>query len=527
MKKINIGLILIILIAFSNQSCEPEAEVFSEIVPSEFFQNEAQVISAAAAAYTPLYGYWGTHELSDLASDIATVPIRSNNGWDDGGLWPRLIQHEFTPTEQVNEIWNTFSNGVSACNRLIEIFVETQGEDSPIVYELRALRAFYFYGLLSHFKNIPLETRFREADPIPAQVSPQEAFDFIESELLSSIDELTGDKNNTYAKVNRWVGYTILANLYLNSERITGTPRWESAAEAASVVIDGGAYSLEEGYFANFKTRNEGSNENIFVVPYERDLAPGFNVYFQGLHQSANGTFGAAQTPWGGFSAQEDFYNAFEENDKRRRMFIIGQQYTIDAGPNYSDELGFHYQNPKDEFKLTNCVEDWDNYAGEPSLQAQIASECNVIITADYQELGGRFLYKNGGRYGKYQFGLGESGDISVDFPIFRYAHILLMRAEALWRANNNSPEALMLVNQVRDRAGIDAFDNLTEDRLYFALKKELALENHAREITIRFGHWEDDWFLRNGNKEEFRRFYPIPFQQLQSNPNLKQNEGY
>ena len=512
---------------FLIQSCEVEAEVYSEITPDQFFQNDLQIASAASAAYTPLYGYWGLHQLSDLPTDQSTVPIRSNNGWDDGGLWPRLMEHDFNALDFVGGPWGMASGGVSACNRLIEIFTESLGEDAPVVYELRTLRAFYFYLLLSYYGNIPIETSFAEADPAPSQVPPQEAFAFIESELLASVDLLTEDKNSTYAKINKWVGYSILAQLYLNAERITGTPHWQEAADAAEVVINGGAYDLEAGYFANFKAENEGSNENIFVVPYERNVAGGFGLRHEALHQSAGGTFDFSPTPWGGYSIQEDFYNSFEEGDKRRGMFIVGQQYTVAAGPTYSDELGFYYSSPSEDLKLINCIEDWDNYSTSPELQAQIATECNVFITPDYQLLGGRYLYKNGARYGKYEFPIGEAFDISTDFPIYRYAAILLMRAEALWRVNNNDTEALMLVNLIRERAGVDPLAALAEDDLYWEIKKELAMENHAREIIIRFGHWEDDWFLRTGNKEEFRRIYPIPQSQLQSNPNLQQNPGY
>ncbi|MEC7262687.1 MAG: RagB/SusD family nutrient uptake outer membrane protein, partial [Bacteroidota bacterium] len=217
-----------------------EPEVYSEILPEEFFQTDAQIVSAASAAYTPLYGYWGMHTLSDLPTDQSTVPIRSNNGWDDGGVWPRLMEHDFNANENVDGPWNLASSGISACNRLIEIFSnnENVGADAPIISELRTLRAFYYYILLSNFQNIPIETRFAEADPAPAQVSPQESFSFIETELLESIDNLTEDKASSYAKVNRWVGYTILAQLYLNSERITGTPKWQQAADAANVVIN-------------------------------------------------------------------------------------------------------------------------------------------------------------------------------------------------------------------------------------------------------------------------------------------------
>ena len=68
-------------------------------------------------------------------------------------------------------------------------------------------------------------------------------------------------------------------------------------------------------------------------------------------------------------------------------------------------------------------------------------------------------------------------------------------------------------------------------------MKKELVLEGFDREITQRFGHFEDDWFLKGiGNmkgtpsvnkKDITRRIFPIPTYALQANPNLKQNPGY
>ncbi len=523
-KKIGFLIITTILILI-NQSCELEPEIFSEITPENFFQNQSQIASAAAAAYTPLYGYWGLHELSELTTDQSTVPVRSNNGWDDGGLWPRLVKHDFNSRDFVNGPWNMASGGISSCNRLIEIFSTSLGKDAPAVHELRVLRAFYMYVLLSYFGNIPIESNFVTANPAPSQVSPQIAFNFIEAELLASIDKLAEDKNSTYAKVNKWVGYTILTQLYLNSARITGVPQWQKAAKAANVVINSGAYDLESGYFANFKSKNEKSRENIFVIPYERNVAGGFGLKMSALHQSAGGTFDFSPTPWGGFSIQEDFYKAYDKDDKRRGMFIVGQQYTVAAGPSYSDEFGFFYSNPRDDLKLQNCIEDWGNYTKE--LQAQLQGGCNILITPGYQEVGGRYLYRNGARYGKYEYKVGEAFDISTDFPIYRFSGLMLMRAEALWRINNSDTEATMLVNMVRKRAGLLPITSLTEDAIYWEIKKELAMENHAREITIRFGHWEDNWFLRTGNKEPFRRIYPIPVNQLQANPNLKQNPGY
>ena len=167
-------------------------------------------------------------ENSEIISDIASVAVRSTNGWDEGGVWPRLMSHDWTPDLGfIGNTWANMSNGISTSNRLIEVVSNAAGPDSPGVAELRALRAFYFYKLLSAYGNIPIESRFSDADPNPSQVSPQVAFDFIEKELLESVDLLSEDKSSlTYGKVNKWAGYSILTDLYLNSERITGVAKW-------------------------------------------------------------------------------------------------------------------------------------------------------------------------------------------------------------------------------------------------------------------------------------------------------------
>jgi len=69
------------------------------------------------------------------------------------------------------------------------------------------------------------------------------------------------------------------------------------------------------------------------VVPYERNIA---EVWVEkSLHLTSVGCWNIdfSPTPWGGFSIQEDFYNSFEENDKRKGMFIMDNINTVAAGP--------------------------------------------------------------------------------------------------------------------------------------------------------------------------------------------------
>lgn len=524
-------LMLLMLSAFIQQSCSDiEAEVFSEITPDTFYQTDVQLAAAAASAYTPLYGYWNSFEEQDITTDQSTCPIRINGGWNDGGLWPRLMEHNFNERDFVNGEWTRYFGGVASCNRLIEIFTENVGTDAPINSELRALRAFYYFKLLDLFGSVPLETRFAEADPAPQQSSPAEVFSFVEQELLESIPNLREENNQeTYGKVNKWVAYTVLADLYVNAERFGAGPHYQEAAEAANAIINSGSYSLEVGYFKNFRVENENSNENIFIIPFDKNTAQGLNIWSGSLNQSARPTFGLVGQPWGGFSIQEDFYNSFETDDKRRGMFIVGQQYTIEAGPTWTDNEGFFYASPEPEFQLVDCTEDFNRALPEELIEKPI--DCNIFITPEISLTTARGVayYAEGARYGKYEIELNSGQrDYSNDFAIYRFAHVMLMRAEGLWRDDNGSAEALNLVNQVRERAGLPVLSVLTEDDLYWELKKELAMENHARPITIRFGHWEDAWFLKEANPgETHKRFYPIPQEQLQSNVNLSQNPGY
>ena len=540
MKKI-ISILLIVTSFYVIQSCtDLDPEVYSEILPEEYFENQQQLIAFTAAAYTPLQGYWNSMIiLGDGVSDVTTVPIRSNGGWDDGGIWPRLMRHEFTPENNVSGAWNLAFNGVATCNRLIEFLNSLENIDPGVIAELRALRAYYLWFGLDHFGNIPVELRFAEADPNPFQLPPEESFAIIESELLDAIPDLTENKDiSTYAKMNKWVAYMTLAKLYINAERYNAGPHYAEAGEAVDKIIEGNKYELSTGYFSNFRLNNEGSNENMFVVPYDRVVFGGFNLTHQALHQSAGATFGYAAAPWGGYSVQEDFYNAYDEQDKRRGMFIVGQQYLQAAGPQWSDDAGFFYANPREELKLYNCNEDFNSLsAGEReqiglppnSDGGNYEDACNIFITPEYEftvgEEGVRpniTMYRMGARFGKYELELNAPIGMNNDFAIFRYGEALLIRAEALFRANGDNPESLLLVNQIRGRAGLTQLNTLTLNDIYRELKQELALEGQGREITIRFGHWEDEWMLKT-DSDPRKRWFPIPREQMDANPNLVQ----
>jgi len=113
------------------------------------------------------------------------------------------------------------------------------------------------------------------------------------------------------------------------------------------------------------------------------------------------------------------------------------------------------------------------------------------------------------------------------DFPVYRYADILLMKAEALWRQNAGSAEALALVNQIRSRAGVAAYAELNADNLLAERGREMFSELQRRTDLIRFGEFaEATWFGKDA-QPECKTLFPIPKNQTDANPNLVQNPCY
>jgi hypothetical protein len=77
----------------------------------------------------------------------------------------------------------------------------------------------------------------------------------------------------------------------------------------------------------------------------------------------------------------------------------------------------------------------------------------------------------------------------SNDFPIYRFADILLMKAECIIRSGGDASAAGTLVTQVRQRAGLAALAGApTLDNIYDERGFELSWEGHRRQDMIRFG---------------------------------------
>jgi hypothetical protein len=303
---------------------------------------------------------------------------------------------------------------------------------------------------------------------------------------------------STYGRVNYWVLKSYQAKLFLNAGVYTGTAKWNDALAACDEIINSGKYSLENNFSANFKEKNEGSKENIFVVPYDFAKAGGFNWGQMTLHYASQLTYNLQAQPWNGYCSLTDFYNSFDNADVRKKAnFVAGPQFAADG---------------------TRLVDDKAE-SNDPDGQP-------LTFTPEINMLEPSCLRQAGVRIGKYEYANGATPNLSNDFVLMRFADIILMKSECLLR-NGNKAGAITEVNKIRKRAGVADFTDLTLTTLLAERGREMFAEGWRRQDMIRFDTYTKPFQFKTATDKACIIVFPIPQNQLNTNPALIQNECY
>ena len=555
---IRIGMFLFGAAVISQSCTKLDEKLYSEVTPSNFFKTDAEFVAALGSAYTQLGGYatGDINEVQEMTTDEIVVPTRGSD-WDDGGTQRRLHLHSWGYDDAfMSNPWDFCYSGVSTANRLIYQFqtLSTGGQvnaDVAAAYiaELTSLRSFFYWQLIDLYGNVPYDNDFAKALAAPPQVARATVFANVVSDLETNVPLLTKNVDGTtYGRMNYWAGKFLEAKLYLNSSVYSGTAQLDKVISACDEIINSGKYTLEANYFANFNVNNSGSKEFIFAIPYDKIFFTGFTMGAASLHYGSQFTYNLTYQPWNGYCSLEKFYNSYDATDLRRGdpgtltgpaqkrgNFVAGPQYLAD-GKNRVIDDGADGADP--DGKPLNFGNIGDLINGQPAPQIN--------------ELGPQSWRQCGVRIGKWEYEIGGTSDMSNDYSVFRYADVLLMKAEALWRKSGSATDAgaLALVNQVRTRAGLTGLSSL-DGALSFDLAggsvkggelfnergREMFAEHSRRQDLIRFGLWSsvNKWVLPHHNTTDVvsaktdatLSLYPIPKPKLAANPNLVQNPGY
>lgn len=538
MKHINkiysIGL-LGLLLAGSSACTNLLDDSYGQVVSENYApKTEEEVSYLVNAAYIPwretLLQWNGVVRSQELSADQDVIPARLGIGWVDGYIYKRWHEHTWTTEDDgVLQGWERTYNGINTCNRILSqieegVITVDEATREPLIAELKVLRASYYYILVDLYGNVPIVTDFKDSS-LPKQSTRKEVFDFIIKEVTENIDLLSETpRGYYYGRFNKWAAHTLLAKMYLNAEIWSGTPQWQKCIDECDAVIDfansSNEYALEANQKNIFVTNNENSKEIIFALPFDEIYVTGWNDFDFHMYTLApenQDTYQFTERPWGGVCAIPQFIDTFHPDDLRlAQNYIQGQQYTA------SGEI-LQRSDGEGPLIYTNSV---------PSIDASDVDD--------------------GYRWGKFEYAQGITNRLSNDWPLFRYADILMMKAEALMRSGQ--PGAGELVTEVRKRAFEDINDAIVTDQqleegsCYDYGRRDENLETHEGGEDIKYGRFLDElgWeFCQEGRRRQDmirfgvfttkswfshdksnpnRNLYPIPNKIMLTNSNLTQN---
>ncbi len=470
----------------------------TKIAYDKFYSNKEEIVQAVNGIYGLLQGIAGEqYMLNELISDNTTVDFNPDSRSEANSTEAFEFWTLNPAVVDINSVYTQYYYAFHNINySLLKLKNTTiaDADKNESEGQLKFLRAYLYFELTQYFGDVILLTEPLDAPSKAWDYSrePQEqVYTQIENDLIDATSKLPINYNGkNIGRVTKGAALTLLGKVYLT------TKQYAKATETLKQVLPLG-YNLLPSYADVFDPQKKNGAESIFEVQFQggNNLgeASGF-VYVFSPRLSKDAITGWPQSNTQGWNIPtNDMVAAYEESDLRK-----------DAS------VGLDFISP-----VTGKVVPYiKKYAHPHSIH-------------------------------------GQTDD---NWPVLRYADVLLMLAESINEQGGPTSEAYGYLNQVRQRAGLDPISGLNQQSF-----REKVL--HERRVELAFENWR--WFDLKRTKtpaeltqflnayaarekanptvdrqgvpfgnmdyvfEEHEVIFPIPYNEILVNNKLAQNPGY
>ena len=532
---ISAGLLAMTLTGCTDLDMSPNSQYTED--PSQNSGVDPMIVVEAKMAdvYYHLAGTLGRRymEAQCLASDEFTA-LAFAGGYYDSGTYAHQALHCSSPNDASIGWYDDVTAGITKANTILEDL--GSGASAQMKAPARAIRAYYTWILMDSYGDTPILDKVQAEGSVVPRSSRKEVAEWIESELNDIIPALTDDvTENTYGKPTKWMAEALLAKLYINWPVYTAesvdqydaataaNPKLDACIAACDEIINSGKFNLGSvDYLHKFSYDNGWQVEDfIYAIPYDAINRQGMQYArprtFKDMKNLLPNVYGSTdkftQSFGGNMVVTPEFAKLFSlDGDIRNLSILRGDVYVRDPKTLRPTTEPFMYKGNQVHFTEDITLAKKDNNIDVGNDANAYQQGCHSIkwftTPADY----------NNGR------------NQSNDLPIFRFADILLMKAEALTRQGSSGAKALF--NQIRSYAGAPTIANEpTLQEIYDERGREFFDENWRRNDMIRFGHYEDEFFphykdFPDANFDKRHRIFPVPQNTINLN-GWEQNPGY
>jgi starch-binding outer membrane protein, SusD/RagB family len=528
------------LLLASAAACTDDAflsEVPEDFIgPENFFRNADDAIAAINGVYASFntpngYGvddYYGRnlYMLVDYPGEQLTSRFGATH--DRGSLdnFNYTVEHPYLPT-----VWGAAYSAIASANAVIANVPEIEGMDAAlrdrVVAEARFLRAIHYFNLVRLFGDVPLRleyvTRLEEALPRPRNPAAE-----VYAAVVADLEYAAATLPATYAGVSgantgratRAAAQALLAKVHLQQALVHGggAASLQKSIAASQAVISSGRYQLLTDYERVFALNNENNAEIIFAVQNTRVAGMGGRLA-QHVAPQGSGLSGA-NTPGASFYSEYPFFRDWSNTDRRKAgTWLISYTHPTHGNLTWSRTM-------------TNTqLQQFGTTGGGPTPRKYLDPQA------------------------------GTGGAEEADYPLLRYADVLLMLAEAENELNGPTATAFDAVDAVRLRAGLGRLDRtmnqsqlrnaiqverryefVLEGQTFFDMQRHWAWSKARVEANILAGRPVSQGGVNMnaspwGNSvpkagtsitiADRYRFFPIPAAAIATNPQLVQTTGW
>ena len=476
------------------------------------------------------------NRVQTFSSDEATGVSFGTDYFDKGeNIHPSI--HNFMSGDDPASYWTDLASGITKCNKIIEEFKETPKVAAPA----RLMRAFYHFILMDSYGDVPVLDHLPADNEAVVRNPRKEVAEFIEKEVKECLPDLS-DKNDasTYGKPNKWMAEALLVKLYINwgvytcgdvtkyDVATTKNSKLDECVKYCDDIIGSGLFNLNDPYRKKFMFDNGPQIKDfIYAMPYDKVSAQGllygrYRAFRRIDDGDTQGYYGGkmGKSCAGICAMNPEFADLFcLEGDDRNDAVLKGKVFIHDAITGEETDQPYIYKGT--QLELTKTI----------TLQEGGLATLNCGATPDGWRQGYRSIkfYPNPNEYSAY------NRYQSNDVPIFRFADIILTKAEAIKRGatatNGDTPQSLF--NHIRSYVHAPLLDHDPSlQEILDERGREFFDENWRRNDMIRFGTFESEYGFHKHSNPDARfdktcRILPVPDDILKENTNWEQNPGY
>lgn len=577
-----------------------------QIIPDDgYYNSEQKLIYGLAGVYgvlnsEALYGNYYSLQIAN-ADDLCYF-----NNYNNSESRPDRYNHS-AGTATIYDTWSKLYEGIKNANRYIEAVEKTEIDPGKLsvdiglyIAEARFLRAYYHFLLAQAWGDMPLRVK-ATTSPNPNDVqmaaTPQEqVLKWCADEIEATIPDLYEPIDNTPSRVSQTVAQGILARVYLfmageSVKQIDGLDKKEMyrrAAYWANEVIASHKHDLNESYeeiFINMIRDQYDTqfHESMWEAEFLGDRTSatdwtngriGDLIGLRSQSRTTNYSEWACNYSYGYYNGSYTLWQLYWENDRTAdetaSATVIDKRLTWNLpGYNYRgmNNQKISYKNKAGE-TVTRYLQQtqsmfktpwvYNNNFAMPDIEGLDQTIEDAFDPADLvYDPTVMCAVRNAGKWRRetvYEKQMSaKSLYTTINFPILRYADVLLMYAEAINEyAGAPDDQAKEAIREIRKRAGVKTDESLLGDYRSFRdlvrneRGRELAFEGLRKWDLIRWGTFVEKMHNAGTNQpteNKYRNvsytnyasanyanvtarhiYLPIPTKELAVNHALRQN---